>query len=100
MAHYAAAKAAIVSLTRSLAIEWAQAGVRVNAIAPGWVATDINDFLRATPEAEKGLLSTVPMHRWGTPEEIAGPAVFLASDASSFLTGQVLVVDGGLTAAP
>lgn len=100
MAHYAAAKAAIVSLTRSLAVEWAQSGVRVNAIAPGWVATDINDFLRATPEAEQGLLATVPMHRWGTPEEIALPAVFLASDASSFLTGQVLVVDGGLTASP
>ncbi len=97
MSHYGAAKAAVLSLTRSLAVEWAYAGVRVNALVPGWVATDLTEFARAEPSIEEGLLGRVPMKRWATPEEIAGPAVFLASDASSFMTGQELVVDGGLS---
>ncbi len=100
MAHYGAAKAAVISLTRTLAVEWAWAGVRVNALLPGWIETDLTDFLRDNAEAEKGTLSRVPMHRWGKPEEIALPAVFLASDAASFITGQVLVVDGGLSVMP
>ena len=98
MSHYGAAKAALVSLTQSLAIEVAWAGVRVNALCPGWIETDLTEFLRSDDKAEQGTLQRVPMARWGRVEEIAEPAVFLASDAASFMTGQVLVVDGGLTA--
>ncbi|MEK9810306.1 MAG: SDR family NAD(P)-dependent oxidoreductase, partial [Candidatus Nanopelagicales bacterium] len=100
MAHYGASKAAVISLTQSLAIETAWMGVRVNALVPGWIETDLTDFLRANEDAERGTLSRVPMQRWGRVEEIAEPAVFLASSASSFMTGQVLVVDGGLSAMP
>jgi NAD(P)-dependent dehydrogenase (short-subunit alcohol dehydrogenase family) len=100
MAHYGAAKAALISLTQSLATETAWMGVRVNALVPGWIETDLTDFLRATDEAERAALARVPMQRWGRVEEIAEPAVFLASDAASFMTGQVLVVDGGLSAMP
>ncbi len=100
MAHYGASKAAVISLTQSLAIETAWMGVRVNALVPGWIETDLTDFLRASEDAERGTLSRVPMQRWGRVEEIAEPAVFLASSASSFMTGQVLVVDGGLSAMP
>lgn len=100
MAHYGAAKAAVSSLTKSLAIEWAHANVRVNALLPGWIETDLTDFLRASDETEKSLLSRVPMQRWGTAREMAEPAVFLASDASSFMTGQQLIADGGLSVMP
>jgi len=102
MAHYAAAKAAVVSLTQTVAVEWASRGVRVNAIVPGWVETDLTGFLRDEGAAEMGkaLIGRVPMARWGRSEEIAEPAVFLASSASSFMTGQVLVVDGGLSVMP
>ena len=100
MSHYAAAKAAVSSLTESLAVEWAYAGIRVNSLVPGWIETDLTDFLRATNETETGVLSRVPMQRWGRVHEIAEPAVFLASDASSFMTGQKLVVDGGLSVMP
>jgi 2-deoxy-D-gluconate 3-dehydrogenase len=100
MAHYGAAKAALISLTQSLAVETAWMGVRVNALVPGWIETDLTDFLRASDDAERAALNRVPMQRWGRVEEIAEPAVFLASDAASFMTGQVLVVDGGLSAMP
>ena len=100
MSHYGAAKAAVISLTQSVAVETAWAGLRVNALVPGWIETDLTGFLRASDEAEKGTLSRVPMSRWGRVEEIAEPALFLASDAASFMTGQVLVVDGGLSAMP
>ena len=100
MSHYGAAKAALISLTQSLAVETAWMGVRVNALVPGWIETDLTDFLRASDDAERAALARVPMHRWGTVEEIAEPAVFLASDAAAFMTGQVLVVDGGLSAMP
>jgi len=99
MSHYGAAKAAVLSLTRSIAVEWAHAGVRVNALVPGWVATDLTDFARASEEVGSALIARVPMQRWATVEEMTGPAVFLASDASSFMTGQALVIDGGLTVA-
>lgn len=100
MSHYGAAKAAVTSLTQSLAVEWARQGIRVNALVPGWIETDLTDFLRASDEVESTLISQVPMARWGTAPEIAEPAVFLASDASSFMTGQQLIVDGGLSAMP
>lgn len=100
MSHYAAAKSAVVSLTKSLAIEWAYAGIRVNALLPGWVETDLTDFLRHDSNTESALLARVPMGRWARPEEIAQPAVFLASDAASFMTGQELVIDGGLSVMP
>jgi len=97
MSHYGAAKAAVLSLTRSAAVEWAYAGVRVNALVPGWVETDLTDFARANEAIEQGLIARVPMQRWATVDEMAGPAVFLASDASSFMTGQTLIIDGGLS---
>jgi len=100
MSHYGAAKAAIASLTRSLAVEVAYQGVRVNALVPGWIETDLTDFLRGDDATEQSVLSRVPMARWGRSEEIAQAAAFLASDASSFMTGQELIVDGGLTAMP
>ncbi|GDX31143.1 dehydrogenase [Actinomycetes bacterium] len=100
MSHYGAAKAALISLTQSLAIEVATQGVRVNALVPGWIETDLTGFLRSEDAIEQGLLSQVPMGRWGRSEEIAEGALFLASDASSFMTGQVLVLDGGLSARP
>ncbi|MEI8056322.1 MAG: SDR family NAD(P)-dependent oxidoreductase [Actinomycetes bacterium] len=100
MAHYAASKAALVSLTQSLAIETAAAGLRVNALLPGWVETDLTAFLRDDDSIGAPLIARVPMARWGGVEEIAAPALFLASDASSFMTGQTLVVDGGLSANP
>jgi NAD(P)-dependent dehydrogenase (short-subunit alcohol dehydrogenase family) len=95
---YGAAKAGLISLTKSLAVEWAAPGVRVNALCPGWTATDLNRDLWGDEEAGPATVATVPMGRWGRAEEMTGPAVFLASDASSYMTGQVLVVDGGQTA--
>jgi NAD(P)-dependent dehydrogenase (short-subunit alcohol dehydrogenase family) len=92
---YGAAKAAVVSVTKTLAVEWASAGIRVNALCPGWTATDLNRNLWDGPDHGASIVANVPMRRWGRAEEMAGPAVFLASDASSYMTGQVLVVDGG-----
>ena len=98
MAHYGAAKAAVVSLTQTLAVESASRGVRVNTLLPGWIDTDLTEFLRDGGQTEEMVLSRVPMHRWGWPEEIAKAAIFLGSDDSSFMTGQSLIVDGGLAA--
>jgi NAD(P)-dependent dehydrogenase (short-subunit alcohol dehydrogenase family) len=92
---YGAAKAGLISLTKSLAVEWAGHGVRVNALCPGWTATDLNRNLWGDAQAGPATIATVPMQRWAAPEEMAGPAVFLASGASSYMTGQVLIVDGG-----
>ena len=100
MSHYGAAKAAIASLTRSVALEAAHQGVRVNSLVPGWIETDLTDFLRVDEGTESSVLSRVPLGRWGRGEEIAHAALFLASDASSFMTGQELIVDGGLSAMP
>jgi NAD(P)-dependent dehydrogenase (short-subunit alcohol dehydrogenase family) len=95
LAPYGAAKAGLISLTKTLAVEWAAHGVRVNALCPGWTATDLNRNLWEDEAASKATLATVPMQRWGRAEEMAGPAIFLASDASSYMTGHVLAVDGG-----
>jgi NAD(P)-dependent dehydrogenase (short-subunit alcohol dehydrogenase family) len=95
---YGAAKAGLISLTKSLAVEWAALGVRVNALCPGWTATDLNRNLWEDESAGQATAANVPMQRWGKPEEMTGAAVFLASDASAYMTGQVLVIDGGQTA--
>lgn len=92
--HYAAAKAGLISLTRSLARLWAPFGVRVNAISPGFIATDmVLDIL--TRESEASILDGIPLHRIGTPGDVAGAAVFLASEDGAYVTGQVLNVNGG-----
>ncbi|HRI02295.1 MAG TPA: glucose 1-dehydrogenase [Pyrinomonadaceae bacterium] len=98
VAAYAASKAAVASLTKSLAIEWAKRGVNVNAIAPGVFRTALNEkLLDETPRGQEFLTRT-PMGRFGDVTELAGAAIFLASDAASFVTGEVLVVDGGFLA--
>jgi NAD(P)-dependent dehydrogenase (short-subunit alcohol dehydrogenase family) len=97
LTYYGSAKAAIVNLTKSVALEWASKGVRVNALAPGWIDTPMNREERDDPDAERQILSAIPMARWGRPEEIANAALFLSSDASAFTTGVTLVVDGGQT---
>lgn len=98
VAAYSASKAAVASLTKSLAIEWARHGVNVNAIAPGVFRTALNEkLLDETPRGKEFLMRT-PMGRFGKVEELAGAAVFLASEAASFVTGEVLVVDGGFLA--
>ena len=97
LAPYGAAKAGLVSLTKTLAVEWAGNGIRVNALCPGWTATDLNRNLWENNADGGATVASVPMRRWGRAEEMAGPAVFLASDAASYMTGQVLVIDGGQT---
>lgn len=97
-APYAASKAGIVNLTRVLALEWAERGVTVNAICPGPFATEMNTALLNDPEKYKAFVAKIPMGRWGELPEIAGVTVFLASDASSFVTGSSVFIDGGWTA--
>ena len=98
VAAYAASKAGVASLTRSLAVEWSKKGITVNAIAPGVFRTDLNaNLLDSTPRGQELLMRT-PMGRFGRTEELIGAAVYLASDGASFVTGQILVVDGGFLA--
>ena len=92
---YAASKGGIKQLTMAFANEWASKGVNVNAIAPGYIATDNTKALREDPVRSKSILDRIPAARWGSPEDLMGAVVFLASDASSYLNGSVVVVDGG-----
>ena len=92
---YAAAKGEVAQLTKALANEWAAKGINVNAIAPGYMETDNTAALRADPVRNRQILERIPAARWGTPRDLAGAAVFLASAASDYLHGHVLVVDGG-----
>lgn len=98
VAAYAASKSALTSLTRSLAVEWSKKGVTVNAIAPGVFRTDLNANLLDNSPRGKELLMRTPMGRFGKTEELVGAAVYLASDAASFVTGESIVVDGGFLA--
>lgn len=92
---YAAAKGGVGQLTKAFANEWASMGVNVNAIAPGYMETDNTEALRANPERSRQILERIPAGRWGCSEDLAGAAVFLASNASDYVHGHVLVVDGG-----
>lgn len=92
---YAASKGAIGQLTKALANEWASKGVNVNAIAPGYIATDNTKALREDPERNAAILSRIPQVRWGTPNDFKGVGVFLGSDASNYMNGSIVTVDGG-----
>jgi 2-deoxy-D-gluconate 3-dehydrogenase len=98
LAAYGASKAAVISLTKTLAMEWGPSGVRVNALCPGWTKTDLNADLWADEGLAASMVSTTGLKRWAEAEEMVGPTLFLASSASSFVTGQALAVDGGETA--
>jgi len=92
---YAAAKGGVGQLTKAFANEWASRGINVNAIAPGYMATDNTEALRADPVRSRQILERIPARRWGTPADLGGAAVFLASSASDYMHGHTLVVDGG-----
>lgn len=92
---YAASKGAIAQLTKALANEWAAKGVQVNAIAPGYIATDNTAALREDKQRNDAILARIPAGRWGTPEDLQGAVIFLASSASNYVNGSVLVIDGG-----
>ena len=92
---YTASKSGIAGITRALANEWAKHNIRVNAIAPGYMATDNTAPLRADPDRSRSILERIPAARWGTPEDLKGAIVFLASSASDYLTGATIPVDGG-----
>ncbi len=98
VAPYAMSKAALGQMTRALALEWSAAGIRVNAIAPGFILTDLTQKLWSDPQMQAWNHANTPQQRLGRPEDLAGTAIFLASPASAFLTGQILYVDGGFTA--
>ena len=94
---YSGTKGAVVQLTRNLAIEWVNSGFRVNAICPGFIETDMTEAMRSRDSILEAALSGIPMKKLGKPEDLAGAAIFLASDASSYMTGQFMIIDGGMT---
>jgi NAD(P)-dependent dehydrogenase (short-subunit alcohol dehydrogenase family) len=96
---YSAAKAAVLNLTQVLAQEWGRSGVRVNMISPGWIRTDVNEAFTSNAEAAAQIAADVPLGRWGEVDDVAGAVVWLASDASDYVTGAHVAIDGGLTSA-
>ncbi|EGQ9112690.1 2-dehydro-3-deoxy-D-gluconate 5-dehydrogenase KduD [Vibrio pelagius] len=92
---YTASKSAVMGITRAMANEWARHNINVNAIAPGYMATNNTAALRADEDRNAAILERIPADRWGTPEDVAGPCVFLASDAASYINGYTVAVDGG-----
>jgi gluconate 5-dehydrogenase len=96
---YTAAKGGVKNLTRAMAVEWAQHGIQANAIGPGYMSTDMNQALMDNADFNSWLMSRIPSRRWGRPDELVGAAIFLASDASAYVNGQIIYVDGGMTAA-
>lgn len=92
---YAATKGAVISMIKSVAVEHARYGVRANAILPGWIATDMTEMAQATPAFAEKVIPRVPMRRWGEPKDFGGVAVYLASDASAYHSGDLFVIDGG-----
>jgi gluconate 5-dehydrogenase len=97
---YAASKAAVASLARTLAAELGEHGITVNVIAPGYIATELNAKMREDRETVERIARRTPARRWGTPRDVAGLAVFLAGDAAGYVNGQQIVVDGGLSITP
>jgi NAD(P)-dependent dehydrogenase (short-subunit alcohol dehydrogenase family) len=95
LSYYASAKAAMISLTKTTALEWAGSGVRANAVAPGWVETDINERARRNAEFLRETTASIPLGRWGHVDDVAAAALYLCSPAASWVTGAVLMVDGG-----
>jgi NAD(P)-dependent dehydrogenase (short-subunit alcohol dehydrogenase family) len=94
---YGASKGAVMSMSRALAVELARYGIRVNSIAPGWIATDMTAGAQANPVFTEKVIPRIPARRWGRPEDFGGIAVYLASDASTYHTGEAFVIDGGYT---
>ncbi|MBA7646840.1 2-dehydro-3-deoxy-D-gluconate 5-dehydrogenase [subsurface metagenome] len=92
---YTASKSAVMGLTRALANEWAKYNINVNAIAPGYMITNNTKALRADKDRSKAILDRIPAGKWGLPEDVAGPAVFLASEAANYINGYTIAVDGG-----
>lgn len=92
---YAASKGGLAQLTKELANEWGKYGIRVNAIAPGYIETELTEALRKDPERNERILSRIALGRWGKPEDLKGIAIFLASEASSYATGSIFLIDGG-----
>ncbi|MDZ4133193.1 MAG: SDR family oxidoreductase, partial [Dethiobacteria bacterium] len=90
-----ASKSGVMGITRLMANEWAKHDINVNAIAPGYMSTNNTAALRADPQRNQAILERIPANRWGVPEDLAGPVIFLASEASRYVNGSTLVVDGG-----
>lgn len=96
VAPYTVAKGGIKMLTKAMAAEWGELGIQANAIGPGYMVTDMNEALLSNPQFDAWVKSRTPMRRWGLPEELAGTAIYLASDASNYVSGQIIYADGGM----